>query len=133
MRKIGPVVLVSHSQGGGLSLHAPNRQRELVRGCAMLEPHGLPIQVEPGLPGTPGVVVIGDFLDQVPYWVRMRRNYDASLAAWRAAGGNAEFWELPAMGILGNSHNMMMDLNSDRIVSLVIDWLDRGHDADMFD
>ena len=40
-----------------------------------------------------------------------------------AAGGHWQEWDLPAMGIPGNSHFPMMDRNSDRIAQMVQDWL----------
>ena len=35
----------------------------------------------------------------------------------------ADMFELPAMGIKGNTHMMMMDRNSDQIAGLINDWL----------
>ena len=40
-----------------------------------------------------------------------------------AAGVNADVFALPAMGIKGNTHMMMMDRNSDDIARLISDWL----------
>ena len=39
----------------------------------------------------------------------------------------SEIWDLPALGIHGNTHMMMMDRNSDVIVARLIDWLDEQH------
>jgi len=43
--------------------------------------------------------------------------------ALAAAGTRAEKFDLPAMGIKGNSHMLMMDTNSDEIAGLVNNWL----------
>jgi hypothetical protein len=41
----------------------------------------------------------------------------------RAAGGVVDVVDLPAAGIRGNSHMIMMDRNSDAVAALVQDWL----------
>ena len=40
-----------------------------------------------------------------------------------AAGGNAKMLHLPAQGLRGNSHMMMMDKNNLRVADLLIDWI----------
>jgi hypothetical protein len=35
----------------------------------------------------------------------------------------ADLLDLPAEGIRGNSHNPMMDTNSDEVAGLILDWL----------
>jgi pimeloyl-ACP methyl ester carboxylesterase len=132
VRRIGPVVLLSHSQGGGLSFHAADQARDLVRACIMLEPHGMPMQFAPGLPSTPALLVLGDFIDESDYWVRMREKHRQSLAAWQAAGGRSELWALPAKGLCGNTHMIMMDRNSDQVANLLIDWLKAQQAAGSF-
>ena len=39
------------------------------------------------------------------------------------AGGKVDTFDLPAMGIKGNSHMLMMDRNSDDIAKLINDWI----------
>ena len=46
-----------------------------------------------------------------------------SIAAINAAGGTAKFMYLPALGIKGNGHMMMMEKNNLQIADLIIDWL----------
>ena len=38
-------------------------------------------------------------------------------------GGNATLVELPKMGIYGNTHFLMQDLNNKRLAELLNDWL----------
>jgi hypothetical protein len=45
------------------------------------------------------------------------------VAAINGAGGTAKFMHLPALGIKGNGHMMMMDKNNLQIADLIIDWL----------
>jgi hypothetical protein len=41
----------------------------------------------------------------------------------RALGGEVDIVDLPAHGITGNSHMIMMDRNSDQVAALVQKWL----------
>ena len=38
-------------------------------------------------------------------------------------GGNATLVELPEIGIYGNTHFLMQDLNNDRLAQLLDEWL----------
>ena len=48
---------------------------------------------------------------------------EAAAASINAAGGTAKFLLLPALGIKGNSHMLMMDKNNLQIADLIIGWL----------
>jgi hypothetical protein len=41
------------------------------------------------------------------------------------AGGDMTFISLPAIGIYGNSHMMMLDHNNLQVADVIIDWIDR--------
>jgi hypothetical protein len=47
--------------------------------------------------------------------------------ALRAAGGNSMWIDLPKMNIVGNSHMLMMDTNSDQVAALIQDWMRDQH------
>jgi hypothetical protein len=72
-------------------------------------------------------MVFGDFIDQDDYWRDMAARGRAALAAWSSAGGRAAMLNLPEHGIPGNTHMMMMDRNSDTVVSRLVEWLDEMH------
>lgn len=124
IRKIGPCCLIGHSQGGGHVLAAAEREPDLVQACVVLEPHGAPTQFE-HCRGRPVLLVRGDFLDCDDTWKRLGQNADESLEGWRQDGGEAHVLDLPSHDIRGNSHMLMMDCNSETILSLVMDWLSR--------
>ncbi|MDH2340956.1 hypothetical protein QCM77_31770 [Bradyrhizobium sp. SSUT18] len=42
-----------------------------------------------------------------------------------AAGGKVDTFELPKMGIKGNTHMMMMDRNSDDVANLINEWIEK--------
>jgi pimeloyl-ACP methyl ester carboxylesterase len=122
--RVGPCVLLGFSQGGGFVFDAADAARDLVRACIALEPHGVPASFDAGLPGTPALVVFGDFIEEDEAWRAHSARANASMAAWNAAGGRGERIDLPALGVRGNTHMMMMDTNSDDVFRIVLDWLD---------
>jgi pimeloyl-ACP methyl ester carboxylesterase len=122
--RVGPCVLLGFSQGGGFVFDAADAARDLVRACIALEPHGVPASFDAGLPGTPALVVFGDFIEEDEAWRAHSARANASMAAWNAAGGRGERIDLPALGMRGNTHMMMMDTNSDDVFRIVLDWLD---------
>ncbi len=73
--------------------------------------------------GTRHVVIWGDNFDGHERWALFRRlvaDYGARISA---AGGHWANWDLPQMGIAGNSHFPMMDRNSDLVANLVQHWI----------
>lgn len=126
VQKVCPCVIVVHSQGGNFAYNAALHNPELVKALVLLEPSGTPKLDETDfskVKAIPQLVVWGDNLDRVPYWVNpLKAN-----AGWRdgvnAAGGHVEWLELPKAGMTGNTHMMMMDRNSDVIAQRVADWL----------
>jgi pimeloyl-ACP methyl ester carboxylesterase len=121
--ELGPCVLVGHSQGGGLCARVAQARPDLVRQVVLIEPHGLP--EVPAVPAAypPQLTVIGDFTELSPVWVQLTGDMRRQTADLRAAGLRADLLELPAAGIRGNSHNPMMDLNSDQVAEQVLTWL----------
>jgi len=41
----------------------------------------------------------------------------------KEAGGTARMMHLPALGIRGNSHMLMMDTNNQQIADLILEWI----------
>jgi pimeloyl-ACP methyl ester carboxylesterase len=123
--RIGPCALLGFSQGGGLVFDAADAARDLVRACVALEPHGVPASFDAGLPGTPGLIVFGDFIEEDEEWRGHAARANVSIDAWNAAGGRGERIDLPALGMRGNTHMMMMDTNSDDVLRVVLGWLDQ--------
>lgn len=55
----------------------------------------------------------------------MRAGIDRWQGRIRAAGGTADTLDLPAEGVRGNSHMLMMDTNSDEIAARIQHWMER--------
>ncbi len=101
---------------------APDR----VRAVISLDPSGAPDPAaqDPGLlAGVPHLFLWGDYLDQHPFWVQSRPAVERWRDALIKAGCDVAWIDLPAIGIRGNSHAMMVDDNSDAVAGLVLDWL----------
>ena len=50
-------------------------------------------------------------------------NLQKMISALKQQGGVADEIDLPQAGIVGNSHMIMMDRNSDEVAKLVDDWM----------
>jgi hypothetical protein len=76
-----------------------------------------------GVKHIPHLVVWGDYVTGDKAWSLYRSNAQRYTNAITAAGCVADTMALPAMGIRGNSHMVMMDKNSDDSARLIRDWL----------
>ena len=67
----------------------------------------------------------GDNIDKHVVWPRLVVNPIKWAQAITAAGGKVDTFDLPKMGIKGNTHMLMMDRNSDEIAKLVGAWIEK--------
>ena len=123
LRRIGPCVLVAHSQGGGLALSQALRTPELIKALVALEPSGAPVAALPMKELPPHLVVWGDFIDLHPIWRGYRARVDQHVDQLCANGHSAQTLDLPLHGVHGNSHFPMLDRNSDEVFDHVMVWL----------
>lgn len=126
VQKVCPCIIVVHSQGGNFGFNAALNAPDKVKALIAVEPSGAPDAAKADaakLKGVPHLIVWGDFIDKHPVWPKIVVNPNKWAAAIKTAGGTADTFELPKMGIKGNTHMMMMDRNSDDIAKLVADWI----------
>lgn len=126
LRRIGPCVIVAQSSGAYFGLVLAARHPDLVRAVVAVELTAVPDLAAvdaAALARTPQLLVWGDYLGTSDYWRRTRAAADAYAAALRERGGTAEVLDLPARGIRGNTHQVMMDRNSEAVAELVLAWL----------
>ena len=71
----------------------------------------------------PILIIVADFLDKVPGGTARVTNGQAMVTSVNNHGGNAKLIYLPELGILGNSHVMMLEENNAEIADLVSQWL----------
>jgi pimeloyl-ACP methyl ester carboxylesterase len=124
VQQVCPCVILVHSQGGNFGFTAALNAPDKVAALIAVEPSGAPPAGADAarLRAVPHLVVWGDYMDQ-PLWARIRPNIERWQAALREAGGTADTLDLPAQGIRGNSHMLMMDTNSDQVAALVQAWI----------
>lgn len=128
LNRIGPCLLMAHSQGGEVAFRAATRFPDLVRGIVAIEPSGFCRTEEIAVLGASACLfVYGDYLDATPTWKMLTCNGLEFRNSLVRAGIEAEWWELPRLGISGNSHMLMMDDNSSDIAREVANWLLRRY------
>ncbi|WP_428487357.1 alpha/beta fold hydrolase [Rhodopila sp.] len=123
--RIGPAVLVSHSNGGLIALEAAWRRPDLIAGAVLVEPSGFP-QGEPAakLSGIPFLFMMGDYLDATPLWQGLAAAMTGLAVRLIQQGARVTDWRLAEMGVHGNSHMLMMDDNSDDLAARVVGWIE---------
>ena len=124
--RVCPCIVVVHSQGGNFGFNAALAAPDKIKALVAIEPSGAPdpAKVDVGkLKNMPHLIVWGDFRDKVAVW----RQFPIAPTRYRdalvAAGGKADVFDLPLMGIKGNTHMLMMDRNSDDVAKLIHDWI----------
>jgi len=126
LERIGPCVVVCHSQGGELTLDTIARRPDLVRHTVALEPSGFPsIKTAQRLADQHWLFVMGDNIEGHPFWVPLMAQTTAAVDALQNYGSDASLLDLPKSGVEGNSHMIMMDRNSYTVFHLVHDWLEQ--------
>lgn len=127
VRSRGPFVLIAHSQGCNFAFQMACALPDQVRAVVALEPSGFtPVSDEAlgALRQIPHLFIWGDYLEQAhPMWSQVVPRLQGWRERLQAQGGVADEWNLPALGLRGNSHQLMMDDNSDVLAAAVHRWL----------
>lgn len=127
VQKACPCVILAHSQGGPFAMQAALNAPDKVKALILIEASGAPDAAkvdEAVAKGIPHLFVKGDFVADSPLWARYFGGVEKYLAALKASGGKVDVIDLPARGIRGNSHMMMMDRNSDQVAAVVQAWIE---------
>lgn len=121
-----PCVIIVHSQGGNFAMTAALNAPDKVRALVLVEPSGAPPQTADAsrLRGIPHLFIWGDHFAENAFWIRVRRNVERWAEQLRNSGASVDVLDLPAEGIRGNSHMLMMDTNSDEIAVRVQQWIE---------
>jgi pimeloyl-ACP methyl ester carboxylesterase len=127
--RIGPAVLVVHSQSGGYGLSAAIERPNLVKAVVSVEPRVCAVtdaDVQAVFARVPLLTVFGDFFGtDVGDWPGRMAECVTTVSKIKAARGTAENIHLPAAGIAGNSHMLMMDTNNLQLADMILSWLER--------
>lgn len=124
--KVCPCAIVVHSQSGPFGYRVAQARPDKVKALVLVEPAGVgDISKVAALKNVPTLSIYGDFIAQDARWPTIRANNLKFQEAIRAAGGKADLIDLPAIGIKGNGHMMMMDRNNLEVAGVIQRWLDQ--------
>lgn len=129
--KIGPAVVMGHSQGGRYVIKAATLRPDLMKALILVEAacvlQNVPNPVDIGTALGPATLlnVYGDFIDQISFWPALDHDCETIVNRVNELGGDAKHLRLPEIGIHGNDHMMMMDSNSKQIAHVMMDWIDK--------
>ena len=126
VQKICPCVIVAHSQAGNFAFNAALRAPDKIKALVAVEPSGAPDPAKmevARVKNVPHLWVWGDNVDKFPLWGRIIPAATRYREALVAAGGVADWLDLPKAGIRGNTHMLMMDDNSDDVARRIQDWI----------
>ncbi|MEM6498593.1 MAG: alpha/beta fold hydrolase [Pseudomonadota bacterium] len=121
LQRLGRSIVICHSQGGQIAFEAAAQDSERVAALVGLEPSGFasePVAIK----DIPVLLIYGDYLVSTPSLPPLLDMGTAWSGTFANAGGHAELIELPKIGIVGNTHMMMMDDNSADVLKLVTSW-----------
>ena len=128
LERVGPAIVICHSQGGEIVFSAGARRPELITAVVAVEPSGFGSDVV-AWQGRDVLAVYGDYQDVgdgVPDLLRKGRQWRDDLGA---GGKDCEILHLPEQGVLGNSHMIMMDDNNREILDTITVWITDKHPA----
>jgi len=127
--RIGPSVVIVHSQSGTYGLDLVRRRPKLVRALVTVEGGCDGFTDKDAASAFAGVPVLSLWGDnsvgakQTVNGDARRNGCLAAVNAIKAAGGRATLTLLPEIGIKGNSHMMMMDKNNLQVGEVILKWL----------
>jgi len=141
LQHTGAGVIIAHSEGARLAQAVACIAPEQIRALVLVEPAGgtsmTPEQAH-ALRHVPVCIMWGDHFAHSPLWQSYRAHCETWLNALRAGGGAIDVFDLPTLGIMGNSHLPMMDYNNMQLAQRIHDWIkkfsqqERDHDTTKF-
>lgn len=126
VQRVCPCVILVHSQGAAFAMQAALNASDKVKAVIAIEPGGAPnptLAEIARLKGIPHLFIWGDYIERSELWKKLRVAPDKYREALLTSGGMVNVLDLPAAGITGNSHMLMMDRNSDQIADRIQAWM----------
>jgi pimeloyl-ACP methyl ester carboxylesterase len=129
--RIGPAIVLVHSQSGAYGLELVRMRADKMRAFVEIEGACGPLSnedVAKSFAKVPMLAVFGDNSVGAsgPNGDDRRNSCTSSADAIRKAGGSAKFLLLPEAGLKGNTHMMMMDKNNLQLADVLLKWIDEN-------
>ena len=112
LRKVGPAIVICHSQGGEIALDALRQVSELFAGFVGIEPTAR-LDDAAVVARVPTVLMAGDFLDIEEHWLERRSGWLKWVGDVNAMGGAAALLESGDDLAGGHCHLPMLDTGND--------------------
>ena len=122
--RIGPCVLVVHSQSGTIGYRAALARPDKVK--ALIDVEGTlrgDATTAAALKHIPIVVIYGDNVQTSEFFATQYATNLKMVEIAKSVGGSVEIIDLPKLGIKGNSHFLMMERNNAQIADIIEKWL----------
>jgi len=126
LRKIGPCVLLCHSQGGFLGTRAAIENSSMIKGIVCAEASGWPRLTDittTTVKDKPWLILFGDFIYESKRWTEAEQEAVIICEHVNSVGGSAEIVSLPKEGFRGATHMFMMDLHSANVATWIGQWI----------
>ncbi|MEM7708714.1 MAG: alpha/beta fold hydrolase [Pseudomonadota bacterium] len=125
LERIGPSIVVAHSQGTECVFEAVERNADQFKALVLVEPSAVPKSCKAMIePQIPVLLVAGDYLDCLPLWRVLAASYVDLVREIESGGGIAKRLDLNLEVGPGFSHLPMMDIGSDKVFQLIHNWLE---------
>ena len=121
--RVCPCIVLAHSQGGHFAIKVAEKRADKIKALVNVEPATSGSNDAAALKGVPMLLVYGDYIEQDPRWVAYRKAAMEYAGKMKDAGGSFDVVDLPAQGIKGNSHMLMMDKNNREVLETISKWL----------
>ena len=119
-------ILVSHSESGPFPFQSAHISTQGIAGIISIEPGSCTGLDVAAVAKIPALILFGDNVSQSPFWANSLQTCMDFAAQVKAAGGNIQVLQLPSLGIRGNSHMLMQDLNNLVIGRLLVQWIEQN-------
>lgn len=124
IQRVGECILVVHSQAGEFAGYIAQKYPQYIKALVMLEASAVS-SVYNSSADVPTLYIWGDNIRAGSLWEKYRANVYEFFRRQQADGKQVKWLDLPAHGICGNSHFLMLDKNSEAILALTVQWLDK--------
>ncbi|UUZ71193.1 esterase [Polaromonas sp. P1(28)-8] len=127
IQRICPCVVVAQSSGGYFATQLALKRPDLIKAIVTVELTAAPDLSKlnaSAITNVPQLILWGDNWKENPTWMRIRGQIDAYVASLAQKNAKIRLVDLPSLGIVGNTHQMMVDRNNEAVLRVAFAWLD---------